>query len=1039
MDKKFYFGSVYIIEAEVPREKIIEDLKLIKESGFNLITLWPAANSWLCDEPTEFKYDDTLWVLDHCQEFGMEAIIQLFGQNHSQEFLPDAIVDPEMLLSLDTPDDANCIWANLNHPKVRKAMNHYLKDAVNTLKSHPAIFAWDVFNEAHFRSDDPWTIAEYQKWLENKYKDIALLNKKWYRRYKSFDQITPHFRRAPYSIWSSLLPAVEYEMFRSDNLNDICQWLYDEVKKHDIEHPVIIDGTSGHILYPDVTLRNNNEFKTADIPDIYGGTFYPKSWGRNLSDDPWKCSLYFGIPSAAAQSSGKDYFVNELQTHTQSVLTPGTEVEPEELALWTWMNIACGAKGIQLWRWRPFRRGYQATGRGLTQINGQSSPRRDKIAEIVEVIQKNEASFANSKTLTTAVKIAVSYRGRLFHDALHKWKENELPDCIGGWYRAFWESGVTTSLANLDNLSEKDLDTPVIVLPSTLRVPAKTIDFLERYVEAGGTLIADARLGTLNDWGEVPQEGLPGKCLEKLFGFRETDVMQNLEFEFCGELIKAPFMSQIIEVDDTVKIIAQNESGSPAVISRDYGKGEILYFNSFMGLHWQNGLNSAQKDFFRALVLKREPKQIYAKKSSSVSVNFHNNGNEMLVFVMNFSTEESEIFIHNHLAVNQPESLSYGRIELSNNCFKCHIPAKETAIFRWQTKPAIPPIISLSPNRIWRTYQGGLELDRMSGKNPAEDSHFPEDWIASTTPAINKGREHLEYEGLSTVVIDEKEYLLKDLISSFPEIMVGEKHYKKFGANIGFLLKFLDPAIRLHVQCHPTIEFAKQHLNSNSGKTEGYIILGSRDEVKDPYIYFGFENVPDKAEFKKAIENQDADFICSCLKKIPVKPGDVFLVPGGQPHAIGEGVFMMEIMEPTDFAVRIEFKRGGYVLPESARFMDRDVDFALSMFEFNKMNHEKHFIQPMELERQNKSVLYSLFDERYTKCFAIKKLSVKGKFIFRNNSFSIIVVIDGKGNISAKELNIDAEFGDQFFIPNETDIVEFNSPDEMEIIIASRN
>lgn len=1038
MNKNFYFGSVYIIEAEVPREKIIKDLKLIQESGFNLLTLWPAANSWLCDNPTEFKYDDTLWVLERCHELGMKAIIQLFGQNHSQEFLPDAIVEPDMLLSLDTPDDANCIWANLNHPKVRNAMNRYLEDAVNTLKSHPAIYAWDVFNEAHFHSDDPWTIAEYQNWLKNKYKDISLLNQKWYRRYKGFDQIIPQFRRAPYSIWSSLLPAVEYEMFRSDNLNDICQWLYDEVKKHDTEHPVIIDGTSGHILYPDVTLRNNNEFKTAEIPDIFGATFYPKSWGRNLSDDPWKCSLYFSTPGTAARISGKPYFVNELQTHTQSALTPGTEVEPEELALWTWMNIACGAKGIQLWRWRPFRRGYQATGRGLTQINGKSTPRREKITEMVEVIKKNEEIFANSSPLSPAVKIAVSYRGRLFHDSLHKWKENELPDCISGWYRAFWETGVTTSLANLDNLGEKDLNTPVIVLPSTLRVPSETIDFLERYVEAGGTLIADARLGTLNDWGEVPQEGLPGERLHKLFGFREIDVMQNSRFEFCDEIIEAPFMSQIIEVDDNVKVISKNELGLAAVISKRHGKGEILYFNSFMGIHWKNGLNSVQKDFFRSLVLKRAPKHIYVEKTSSVSVNFHRSGNEMLAFFMNFSRKESEVKIYNYQIINQIESLAYGQMEEDGNCLRGRIPAKRTAIFRWQVQ-TIPPIIPLNPNRVWRTYQGGKQLDIMTRQKPAKDSHFPENWIASTTCAVNKGREKLKHEGLSAVNIKGKEYLLKDLINFFPEKMLGMEHYKEYGANIGFLLKFLDPAIRLHVQCHPTAAFAQKYLCSNSGKTEGYIILGTRDEVKEPYIYLGFENVPDKEKFKRAVENQDTDFLISCLKKIPVKAGDVFLVPGGQPHAIGEGVFMMEIMEPTDLAVRIEFERGGYILPESARFIGRDVDFALSMFEFNKMNYEKFFIKPMKLERQNKSELYSLFDKRYTKCFSVKRLKVKDKFTLRNDTFAILTVIGGKGVISVNGLNIEVKFGDQFFIPHETDIVEFNSRNEMEVIIASRN
>jgi hypothetical protein len=44
---------------------------------------------------------------------------------------------------------------------------------------------------------------------------------------------------------------------------------------------------------------------------------------------------------------------------------------------------------------------------------------------------------------------------------------------------------------------------------------------------------------------------------------------------------------------------------------------------------------------------------------------------------------------------------------------------------------------------------------------------------------------------------------------------------------------------------------------------------------------------------------------------------------------------ILDIMEPTDFVVRIEFERGGCVLPEEARFMNRDIDFALSMFNCN--------------------------------------------------------------------------------------------------------
>jgi len=61
---------------------------------------------------------------------------------------------------------------------------------------------------------------------------------------------------------------------------------------------------------------------------------------------------------------------------------------------------------------------------------------------------------------------------------------------------------------------------------------------------------------------------------------------------------------------------------------------------------------------------------------------------------------------------------------------------------------------------------------------------------------------------------------------------------------------------------------------------------------------------------------------------------DVFIVPGGLPHAIGEGILMVEIMEPTDLFVRAEFSRAGVLLPEEKRYLGRDVEFALAMFDY---------------------------------------------------------------------------------------------------------
>jgi mannose-6-phosphate isomerase len=350
----------------------------------------------------------------------------------------------------------------------------------------------------------------------------------------------------------------------------------------------------------------------------------------------------------------------------------------------------------------------------------------------------------------------------------------------------------------------------------------------------------------------------------------------------------------------------------------------------------------------------------------------------------------------------------------------------------------IPEIILLPPNRVWRTYTGGRELDLLEGKLQQTDTHFPEDWIASTTRAINKGREEYANDGHSKVFIDHNEYLLKELFKNYPNEILGPDHYQKYGPNTQFLCKFLDAAIRLHIQAHPTIDFAEKHLNSHFGKTEAYIILSSREEIDTPYIYLGFQKPLSKIDFKNAVLNQQNDKILSCFEKIPVQNGDIFIVPGGLPHAIGEGVFMIEIMEPTDFAIRLEFERGGYVLPEESRYMGRDIDFALSMIDFSPFSTEeiksRYFLLPREIQKQKQSTEYSLISKEHTSCFSVNRCIVKGNYSKKENSFFVCIVTKGSGRIKTANNVIDIKTGHKLFIPYMTKEIQFSSQDEMHIL-----
>lgn len=249
----------------------------------------------------------------------------------------------------------------------------------------------------------------------------------------------------------------------------------------------------------------------------------------------------------------------------------------------------------------------------------------------------------------------------------------------------------------------------------------------------------------------------------------------------------------------------------------------------------------------------------------------------------------------------------------------------------------LDPLVPLLPNRVRRNYRGGYLLDKLDG-NPAPcDGNKPEDWLASTVPAVNPGMSPVPDEGLSHVQMPSgKICRLDDLFKMAPAYHLGSDPAGSNDLQLGFLAKLLDSSMRLHVQAHPTTAFARKHLHSPWGKLETYVILGLRDE-KSSYIRLGFQRPPSPQEWRRIVLEQDIAAMDACFDRIPIQLGEVWLVPGGLPHAIGEGVLMLEVMEPSDLVVRCEFEREGIVIPPEARFMQTSVDLAMQVFDYTPL------------------------------------------------------------------------------------------------------
>lgn len=222
---------------------------------------------------------------------------------------------------------------------------------------------------------------------------------------------------------------------------------------------------------------------------------------------------------------------------------------------------------------------------------------------------------------------------------------------------------------------------------------------------------------------------------------------------------------------------------------------------------------------------------------------------------------------------------------------------------------------SLAPNTPPRFYRGGERILAFRGLAVAADfdGFRPEDWVGSTA--------RLFAEGGGGVTTLDGGVELPDAFAADATGWFGEAHVARFGGEPNLLTKLLDSGERLPVHSHPSREFAASHLDCVHGKTEAWIVL-----VAEPgaTVWVGFREELSAVELSELVDAQD-DRLLAALNPIQVRAGDAVLVPAGQPHAIGEGVLILELQEPTDFSVMLEHQRFGLELDHAFLGLDRPV------------------------------------------------------------------------------------------------------------------
>jgi mannose-6-phosphate isomerase len=303
--------------------------------------------------------------------------------------------------------------------------------------------------------------------------------------------------------------------------------------------------------------------------------------------------------------------------------------------------------------------------------------------------------------------------------------------------------------------------------------------------------------------------------------------------------------------------------------------------------------------------------------------------------------------------------------------------------------------VRLPPNGIPRFYRGGPAIERLRGVS-FDGARVPEEWIGSTTTAFGEAP-----LGLSRLPGGE---LLRDAIAADPDGWLGPAHVARFGADPALLVKLLDAGERLPVHVHPDGPFARAHLDVAYGKTEAWIVVAAQPGAQ---VHVGFRDDVALETLRGWVDAQDHDALLGALHPVRVSAGDAIFVPAGVAHAIGEGVLILELQEPTDLSILLEWDGFG-IADDAEATLGLGWEVALACVALGSRDAEA-------LRGPSAGApLSELLPADARRFFRAERIAPGEGRVALGQGFAVIVVIEGEGSIG----DLAVRRGDAMLVPH---------------------
>jgi hypothetical protein len=317
-----------------------------------------------------------------------------------------------------------------------------------------------------------------------------------------------------------------------------------------------------------------------------------------------------------------------------------------------------------------------------------------------------------------------------------------------------------------------------------------------------------------------------------------------------------------------------------------------------------------------------------------------------------------------------------------------------------------------------------------------ERGGIDERWLSSTTPAKN-GPLTGNNEGLSHVVFQDKQFLLKDAIDELKGELIGSRLWDQY-ESWPMYSKFFDNMGPLPHHIHHNDE--KAALIGQLGKPEAYYFPPQLNNHGGdfPYTFMGISPGTTKATIKTCLENftRGDNKITNYSQAFRLEPGTGWDVPPGLLHAPGS-MCTYEPQKASDVFAMYQSLVNEAIIPEALLWNGTpeqsigDYDALVDVIDWD-LNVDPNLRENRYMEPKPVSAINEMNAEGYVEnwicyksdAFSAKELTVSPRttVTIRDNAAYGIIVMQGRGTMGVWEIETPAliRYGqltnDEFFI-----------------------